>query len=370
VASPYIIDSTLREGEQAPGVLFSSSVKQAIIAGLVQVGVEEIELGVASSLHPWLSTLVEAARHLSQGTCCLALWSRCRAEDIAFAAACGPDLLSLSMPVSDRHIHDRLRKGRTWVRETLAHSVDLALSLGIPRVSVGFEDATKADLNFLLELAQLAEQHGASRIRLADTVGIASPAKIQALVKAVKAVVSLELGVHCHNDFGMATANSIAALEAGADCLDAAVLGLGERAGCCRLEEVIGYLSLVQDHKKYQPEILPQLCQVVAQAAQRPIATNHPLIGTEIFTCESGLHQHGLSVNPHIYEPYPPERMGQTRTLRFGKKTGLRAVRLQLSKQGLQLDEQQARLLTHRIRSSGQVFSEQQLLCFAQKKNH
>ncbi len=366
----YIIDSTLREGEQAPGVLFSSSVKRAIIAGLIKVGVEEIELGVASPLHSWLPTLVADARHLSRGTCRLALWSRCRTEDIAFAATCGPDLLSLSIPVSDRHIQDRLKKSRFWVKETVVHAVDFALSLGIPAVSVGLEDASKADIHFVVELAQLAARQGANRIRLADTVGIASPATMQALVKAVKAVLPLDLGVHCHNDFGMATANSIAAVEAGADCLDAAVLGLGERAGCCRLEEVIGYLALVRNHKHYRPEALPQLCQVVAQAAHRTIAANHPLIGTEIFTCETGLHQHGLSVNPHIYEPYPPERMGQTRSLRFGTKTGLRAVRLHLRKQGLHLDEQQARTLTHRIRSSGQVFNEQQLLCFAQEKNH
>ncbi len=362
-----IIDSTLREGEQAPGVVFNQAAKLAIIAELKKVAVDEIELGVASPLHSWLPELVQEARKLVRSSCRLALWCRCREEDIAFAASCHPDVLSLSMPVSDCHIKERLGKDRAWVLERMARSIKQALVLGIPSVSVGLEDASRADLAFVIEAVKIAEQNGATRIRLADTVGICSPSTIAALVKTVKKAVNSKVGVHCHNDFGMATANSIAALEAGADCFDAVVLGLGERTGCCRLEEAMGYLALVLEQRRYQIEHLPTLCHCVAEAAGRTIPAHHPLVGTEIFTCESGLHQHGLAVNPATYEPYPPERVGGKRALRFGGKTGLKAVLLHLQKQGLQIEEREAKRLVYRLRTGGSVLSEQQLLGFAMK---
>jgi homocitrate synthase NifV len=357
-----LIDTTLREGAQAPGVAFTAAARLRIIAGLAQVGVDEIELGAASPLHDWLPELVKEARALCGGQCRLALWCRCKAEDITFAAACRPDVLSLSIPVSDRHIRERIGKDRSWVLETLRRSIEQALSLGISYISVGLEDASRAELAFVLEAAKTAERSGASRVRLADTVGICSPGSMAALVLAVQGAVSLPIGVHCHNDFGMATANSIAALEAGASSLDAAVLGLGERTGCCRLEEAVGYLALVQGNRRYTPEHLPALCRIVAEAAGREIAASHPLVGADIFTCETGLHQHGLSVCPETYEPYPPERVGGTRSLRFGGKTGFRAVALHLAKHGLHLEESEIRQLTRQVRACGTVLSENDLL--------
>lgn len=362
---PELIDTTLREGAQAPGVAFSAADRRAIIAGLAQVGADEIELGAAAPPHGWLPELVKEARALCGGRVRLALWCRCKDEDISFAAACRPDVLSLSIPVSDRHISERLRKDRAWVLAALERSARLAAALGVPRISVGLEDASRADLSFLLEVARTAERSGAWRVRLADTVGICSPGSMAALVRAVKEAVRLKIGVHCHNDFGMATANSIAALEAGADCLDAAALGLGERAGCCRLEEAAGYLALAQGHSRYKVEHLPALCRTVAAAAGREIAASHPLVGADIFTCETGLHQHGLAVCPATYEPYPPELVGGRRSLRFGGKTGFRAVALHLERHGLHLEDSALRRLVSRLRAGAGVFSEGELLSFA-----
>ena len=365
INQPQLIDSTLREGEQTPSVGFTDKDKYNIIEGLYRVGVDEIELGIAAPVNTYLPRLVKEARKRTTGSCRLSLWCRCKTEDIAFAATCSPDLLALSIPVSDSHIRERLGKDKEWISKTLATSIQQALAAGIPAVSVGMEDASRADTAFLLATAKIAEQHGATRIRLADTVGICSPGRMTTLVQTLKEAVSLPLAVHCHNDFGMATANSIAALEAGADSLDATVLGLGERAGNCRLEEVIGYLALVLGEKRYHPEFLPELCRLVAETAGRDIADNHPLVGSTIFTCESGLHQHGLTVNPDMYEPYAPERVGGTRRLCFGEKTGARAVQMQLHKAGLRLDEMQLKDLVSRIRSGGQVLNQEQLLRFA-----
>lgn len=362
---PEIIDSTLREGEQAPGVSFNPTAKQAVIAGLKRVGVAEIELGAASPLHDWLPKLFQEARGLVGTSCRLALWCRCLKEDIVFAAACQPDVLSLSIPVSDSHIKERLGKNPAWVLDCLARSIEQASALGIPQVSVGLEDASRADPAFVIKAAQTAARHGAMRVRLADTVGICSPGTVSTLVRTVRKAVQIKVAVHCHNDFGMATANTIAAAEAGADCLDAAVLGLGERTGCSRLEELVGYAALVLKQEQYHPEHLPALCRCVAKAAQRSIPASHPLVGADIFTCESGLHQHGLAVNPATYEPYPPERVGGRRTLRFGGKTGLRAVTLHLQKHGLRLEEDKIRAIVSKLRADGGVLSERQLLRFA-----
>ena len=334
-----IIDSTLREGAQSPGINFSLADRLAIAELLDHLGIEEIELGVATSHDPELPALLAACR--SQGfKARLALWCRCLHSDIDHAAQLRPDILSLSIPTSVLHLHERLHKDLNWARQRLDEAIRQALALGIKQVSVGLEDATRADPDVLTQMCIIAEQAGAVRIRLADTVGIASPQTIQTLVRQVQAACSLEIGVHTHNDFGMATANSVAALEAGAEWADATVLGLGERAGNSRLEELAGYLSLATGRKNYQIRLLRPLCERVAQATGRTIPPQHPLIGSAIFTCESGLHLHGLTRNPATYEPYTPDQVGASRHLLIGRKIGKRALSDKLQSLGCQLDDQ------------------------------
>ena len=345
-----IIDSTLREGEQTPGVRFNQEQRCAIIRRLCQVGVEEIELGVASDNNSHLLPLFDFARQLSNGHQALGLWCRCHAKDIAFAASCRPDVLSLSIPVSDLHISQRLQKDRTWVLTTLRQAVGQARDSDIPFISLGLEDATRADPAFLCQLARAAADSGVQRLRLADTVGIGSPATITTLVAMVRQQSGLPCGVHTHNDFGMATANAIAALEAGAAWIDATVLGLGERAGNCRLEEAVAYLCLQKGMERYQISSLPVLCQTVSRAAGVAIACNHPVVGEAIFTCETGLHLHGLTVNPDTYEPYSPDKVGASRRMHFGHKSGKRALGNHLAALGLPLDDSQAEALARQLR--------------------
>ena len=348
--SVSIIDSTLREGEQTPGTAFDNRQKRKIIHLLAELGVDEIELGVAAPCFSGLPAFVQEARQDVGGRSRLALWCRCRAADIAFAAACSPDVLSLSIPVSDLHIHHKLRCSRNKVLEMLGPSIRMAVDSGIPFVSVGLEDATRTDNDFLAEVVIQAEAAGAFRVRLADTVGVATPGTISDLVRMVRSHCSGPIGVHTHNDFGMATANAVAALEAGARWADATVLGLGERAGNCRLEELVGYLALIRGGSRYSPQRLPALCGLVAEAADIEILRNHPVVGRDVFTCETGLHLHGLSVNPKTYEPFDPERIGRSRTLRFGGKTGKRAVRNSLSSMGVDISDQAAAKVVSRLR--------------------
>ena len=208
----------------------------------------------------------------------------------------------------------------------MEESIRLAGSLGL-KVSVGFEDATRADLGFLTDMALFAEEAGAVRVRLADTVGIASPTNIASLVAGLGSELSsCEIAIHTHNDFGMATANAVAGLEAGAVWADSTILGLGERAGCSKLEELVGFLSLTCGDSTLHPEHLRSLAGYVAGITGRSVSGTQPLLGEDIFTCETGLHLQGLQSDPKTYEPYSPQRVGAKRKLLFGAKSGRKAV--------------------------------------------
>lgn len=321
----HIIDTTLREGEQTPGLLFSLPEKKRILDGLVKIGIPEAEVGLASPLHPCPGALIDYCRS-THPQLKLSLWSRCKKEDIIHAAKLSPDILSLSVPVSDIHLGERLHKDRLWAQQTMIKSIELASKSGLA-VSIGFEDATRSDANFLLLMAKTAEQYGVARIRIADTVGIASPAQFAAMITALKkAGIGCQLAVHTHNDFGMATANGVAALEAGAESVDVVVLGLGERTGCARLEEIVGYLSLARGIPGLKAEFLKPLARYMADISGRMIAGNRPVIGEDIFTCETGLHLQGLQNNPQTYEPFNPARVQAERRLLFGAKSGRQAI--------------------------------------------
>lgn len=320
-----LVDSTLREGEQAFGVRFDHHQKLDIIGALARIGIEEIEVGVVGSRTQDLGLLVREARDIA-GVGRLALWCRCIERDIGLAAALRPDVLSLSIPVSDLHLEKKMGRSRAWALATVRRSVEQARGNGVEEISVGFEDATRADDAFLLEMARVVAQAGARRVRLADTVGAASPSTLGALVQVLTGNCDLEIGVHAHNDFGMATANTIAALENGAHWADVTVLGLGERAGNACLEEVVAYLGLMRWKREYQVGYVKKLCQDVARMARFEIPLTKPIVGENVFASESGLHLQGLLREPATYEPFAPDKVGAVRCLRFGEKIGRRAL--------------------------------------------
>ena len=333
-----IIDSTLREGLQAVGVAFPLAEKVAIVGELVAIGIEEIEIGIVSRREPELAALVAAIRAAHGRKVRLALWSRCRAEDIAFASRLDLDVLSLSIPVTDRLLMSKMGCSRREALVRIEHSVRQARD-AFAFVSLGLEDATRAEPEFLDQVVACAAQAGASRVRLADTVGVGSPGSVGRLVTRVREASGLAVGFHGHNDFGMATANAVAALEAGASWIDATVLGLGERAGNARLEEVVAYRSLRQGMGKYDLVRLRALCHRVAKAAGRAVAPQQPVIGEEIFACETGLHLLGLLDDPASYEPFAPDVVGGERRLYFGAKSGLKAVERSLRAAGVILPQ-------------------------------
>jgi len=315
-----LIDSTLREGMQAVGVNFTRSQKMAILEAIAAIGIDELELGIATGLDRDLPHLVHRARE-KHPWISISLWSRCLKDDIALAAELRPDILSISIPSSDLHIEKKFRKDRAWVLSSMSQGISFARQNGLLNVAVGFEDATRSEPSFLKELTSQAFKAGAFRVRIADTVGIATPQRIATIIHEFKAVSPIEVGVHTHNDFGMASANAVAALEAGADWADVTTLGLGERAGCAQLEEVAGFLALNQG-MHYNTSGLPALCRMVSEFSERPISPNQPVIGEDIFACETGLHLLGLEADPSTYEPYHPNKVQAQRKLIYGGKIG------------------------------------------------
>ncbi|MFZ5776361.1 MAG: LeuA family protein [Thermodesulfobacteriota bacterium] len=363
-----IIDSTLREGCQAVGVSFSLAERLALVDDLVAIGIEEIELGVASHRNPELVELVAAIRARHSRRVRLALWSRCREEDIGWAAKLDLDVLSLSIPVTDRLLKSKMGCAPPKALSVAGKAVRLARRT-FPYVSLGLEDATRAEPEFLDAVVDAAVRAGASRVRLADTVGIGSPGLVSRLVTRVRLRSGLAVGFHGHNDFGMATANAVSALEAGAAWVDVTVLGLGERAGNARLEELVAWLGLRQGMGKYDLSPLRPLCQRMARLTGRQVSRHHPVIGEEIFACETGLHLLGLLDDPDNYEPFPPQLMAHERRLYFGAKSGLAAVERALRNAGVLLPksalEQVVRNLREYAKTGGTPLAAAELPGFA-----
>lgn len=323
-----LIDTTLREGAQAVVPYLSAQQQAQLVKALCRIGIEEIELGhavteLAYGAEP-LAELMAVAAAAAPGVR-RAIWCRARTDDIDAAAALKPEVVSFALPVSDRHLRTRLHRDREWALNEVKRLVGAARNAGIDYVSVGLEDASRADVSFLLEVAAAASIAGADRVRIADTVGVLSPGLLAELVSAVRSRFGGEVGVHLHDDFGMATAGAVAALEAGAHWADVSLLGIGERAGISRTEEVAAWLS-VQNGASYDLLAVREAAEMLSDWVARPIPAHAPVIGEGIFTAESGLHVAGLAADPATYEPYPPELVGAKRSLRLGRHSGRAAV--------------------------------------------
>jgi homocitrate synthase NifV len=323
-----LIDTTLREGAQAPVPYLSTAQKAAVIAALARIGVEEIELGhavteLAYGAEP-LSELLALAARFAPGVR-RAIWCRARADDLRSAAALDPEVVSFALPVSDRHLASRLGRDRAWALGEVGRLVTVARDAGVGYVSIGLEDASRADVSYLLDVVAAASAAGADRVRIADTVGVLSPGLLAELISAVRTRFAGEVGVHLHNDFGMATAGAVSAFEAGAHWADVSLLGLGERAGISRTEEVAAFLTL-QGAADYDLLATRTAAEMLAGWVERPIPSQAPVIGAGIFTAESGLHVAALAADPATYEPYPPGLVGAQRHLRLGHHSGRAAV--------------------------------------------
>ncbi|MHC4553091.1 MAG: homocitrate synthase/isopropylmalate synthase family protein [Planctomycetota bacterium] len=344
-----IVDTTLRDGEQAAGVVFSLAEKKRIAQKLAAMGIHEIEVGTpACGLDEMdaISEIVEMGLPPR-----LTAWCRANQYDLDCAHACGLTSVHISLPVSGIHIN-ALDKSEQWVFEQISDLVTNARE-NFEYLSLGLQDASRADVNFLLKFIELAQQAGVNRVRIADTVGVWDPIQTYNVISRIrKNVPDISLGFHGHNDLGMATANSIAAIRAGADCVDVTVNGLGERAGNASLDEVVMACQVaLRMCSEIETRQLVDLALLVEEASNRTLPINKPITGRSVFLHESGIHVHALIKDRKTYEPFEPERVGRSGSeFVLGKHSGRAALRHILSRQGLSVDDRSEKTLLDLIR--------------------
>lgn len=346
-----ILDSTLREGEQTPYVNFTVDEKVKIARLLDDVGVDMIEAG-DPSVSPNVAAAIKAIA--SNGFDAeIVAHSIASRPAIDNARAAGVDRVAIFFATSKIHLDTKLRKTRKEALSIITDHIEYARGLGL-KVRFTPEDATRTEFDYLVEVCNAAIEAGADRISFADTLGIMSPHVIYDSVhKLRERLLPCKIDLHCHDDYGLALANAMEGLRAGADCIHTTVNGLGERTGIPDLAELILVLNNMEGVKKYNIKPLMELSQYVERISGFFLAPNKPITGENAFTHKSGVHTNGVIKNPRTYEPFDPSLLGRERKIVIDKYTGKSAVRARLDEYEVEVSEEELANIVTQIKNLG-----------------
>ncbi|MEM0481523.1 MAG: 2-isopropylmalate synthase [Nitrososphaerota archaeon] len=359
----FFLDTTLRDGEQTPGVALRVEEKVMIAEALSDLGVDVIEAGFAIvSKGEYESIERICGLGLSSKICSL---SRCEKRDVDAAVDAGCDWVHVFIATSELHMKYKLDMTKEQVIERAVETVEYAKSRGVV-VHFSAEDATRSDPEFLMEVYRCVRDAGADSLDIPDTVGVAVPHVMRSLASRARRETGLPIAVHCHDDMGLATANTLAGVEGGAEIVHVTVNGIGERAGNTSLEEVavaLKFLYGVETGIRY--ENISRVSRLVARLTGIPIPKNKAVVGEHAFSHESGIHVHGVINNPATYEPIMPEQVGMNRRIVIGKHSGVHSVNTILRQYGFVLETGEVRAVLERVKNiadSGHKLSDQGLL--------
>nr|WP_320015605.1 hypothetical protein [uncultured Desulfobacter sp.] len=348
----WMVDTTLRDGEQAPGVFFRPLEKLTIARQLAECGVDEIEVGIPA-MGEFACREIKAIARLNLSSM-LTCWCRAVKKDIELAIGCNTPGVHISFPTSSILLKT-FEKNEAWVLDTLDETVRFARHY-FDQVSVGAQDATRTDMDFLLRFCQAAIGLGVHRVRLADTVGMITPSALMDMIETLLIrLPGLALEFHGHNDLGMATANAVSAVDAGAKAISVTVNGLGERAGNAPLEETaMALFGIGAKKSNMRLSGLSQLCNTVARFSGQQIHAAKPIVGSRIFSHESGIHCAGLLKDARSYELYDPEQVGRRhpRQMVLGVHSGSAAIKHALAHRNINIDADAAQRLLPQVRAA------------------
>jgi 2-isopropylmalate synthase len=364
-----IFDTTLRDGEQTPGISLSPDQKLSIAKKLDALGVDAIEAGF-----PVISDgELKAVKMITSEGLSAEICGLCRANknDIDAAVDGGLNYIHAFIATSDIHLEYKLKMTREQALEKAIESVEYGKSRGL-QVEFSAEDATRTDREFLKKFFGEVAKAGADRIDIPDTVGYATPEYISQITKDAIDATHLPISLHCHNDFGLAVANALSGIRAGAQCAHVTINGIGERAGNASLEEFAMGLQCLQWDQKYETGIKSQLIyetsRYISSLVGVPVQPNKAIVGDNSFGHESGIHTHGVLNNPLTYEPISPELVGRKRWLQVGKHAGIHGMNSMLEEYGITPTESQSKDILDKIKvlgDQGKQVSDVELLSIA-----